>query len=237
MKDPEFLKSFTLRHAHNGHVEIYTTHTVTDPWKWTLFPHRPRSIIRKLRKDGAVVKGNLLIKDLPYIVYTSRCDEVIRKSDFEGRLVFGENSVLHSGPQYAFPNPVVRLSILKTTPDRNGKITIGDNVFLPGTSIVSYIGVEIGSNVMLGPGVIIMDCSGHALVNRGFPGELERLTMAPVVIEDNVWIGAGAVILKGVRIGKNSVVGINSVVHASVPENTVVAGNPAVVIKKLEPRA
>jgi acetyltransferase-like isoleucine patch superfamily enzyme len=55
-----------------------------------------------------------------------------------------------------------------------------------------------------------------------------------VIIADNVWIGMNAVILKGVTIGENSVVAAGSVVTKSVPENSVVAGNPAVVVRKFE---
>ena len=61
-----------------------------------------------------------------------------------------------------------------------------------------------------------------------------KLKTAPVKIADNVWIGMNAVILKGVTIGENSVVAAGSVVTKSVPPNTVVAGNPAVVVKQFE---
>ena len=62
-----------------------------------------------------------------------------------------------------------------------------------------------------------------------------KLKTAPVIIGNNVWIGMNATILKGVTIGDNSVVAAGSVVTKSVPANVVVAGNPAVVIKKLDP--
>jgi len=61
-----------------------------------------------------------------------------------------------------------------------------------------------------------------------------RLKTAPVKIGDNVWIGMNAVILKGVTIGDNSVVAAGAVVTKSVPANTIVAGNPAVTVKKFE---
>jgi len=56
----------------------------------------------------------------------------------------------------------------------------------------------------------------------------------PIVIEDNVWLGGGAILLPGVRIGRNAVVGAGAVVTRSVPANTVVAGNPARVIREIE---
>jgi len=60
------------------------------------------------------------------------------------------------------------------------------------------------------------------------------LKTAPVKIGDNVWIGMNAVILKGVTIGENSVVAAGAVVTKSIPANTIVAGNPAVTVKKFE---
>jgi len=54
------------------------------------------------------------------------------------------------------------------------------------------------------------------------------------VIEDNVWLGGGAILLPGVRIGRNAVVGAGAVVPRNVPENTIVAGNPARVIREIE---
>jgi len=56
----------------------------------------------------------------------------------------------------------------------------------------------------------------------------------PIVIEDNVWLGGGAILLPGVTIGRNAVVGAGAVVPRNVPANTVVAGNPARVIREIE---
>ena len=56
---------------------------------------------------------------------------------------------------------------------------------------------------------------------------------SPVIIEENVWLGTNAIVLKGVRIGKNSVIGAGSVVSSDIPSNVIAAGNPCVVKKKL----
>jgi acetyltransferase-like isoleucine patch superfamily enzyme len=61
-----------------------------------------------------------------------------------------------------------------------------------------------------------------------------KLKTAPVKIGNNVWIGMGAVILKGVTIGDNAVVAAGAIVTRSVPANTIVAGNPAAAVKKFE---
>ena len=78
-----------------------------------------------------------------------------------------------------------------------------------------------------------MDSSGHPVVGRGQPDEAARITSSPVKIKSGAWIGLNAIILKGVTIGKNAVVGAGSVVTSDVPDNCIVSGNPAVIVKTL----
>lgn len=114
-----------------------------------------------------------------------------------------------------------------------GEIHIGDYTLLsPGVNITSADAIHIGNNCMLAAEVVISDCDWHGLYNRIRPFRCS----APVQLEDNVWIGLRAIILKGVTIGENSVVGAGSVVVNDVPANTVVAGNPAKVIKTINPQ-
>ena len=91
--------------------------------------------------------------------------------------------------------------------------------------------MHIGHHVMIGPGVQIYTAA-HLLEaearNQGW--EVAR----PIVIEDNVWLGGGAILLPGVRIGRNAVVGAGAVVSRDGPANTVVVGNPARVIREIE---
>ena len=112
-------------------------------------------------------------------------------------------------------------------------IHIGDHVYLNFLcTILDNNEVHIGHHVMIGPGVQIYTAAHPLQVearNQGW--EVAK----PIVIEDNVWIGGGAIILPGVRIGRNAVVGAGAVVSRSVPANTVVAGNPARVIREIEP--
>lgn len=89
--------------------------------------------------------------------------------------------------------------------------------------------VTIGSRVRMAPNVVIMDTDGHVLFPKAeAPDELP--TTSPVVIEDDVWIGYGATILKGVTLGQGCVVGAGAIVTKSVPAKTVVVGNPSRVI-------
>jgi acetyltransferase-like isoleucine patch superfamily enzyme len=83
------------------------------------------------------------------------------------------------------------------------------------------------------PAARMQDALALAPYYEGRP-ERPALKTAPVRIRDNVWVGMGAVILKGVEIGENSVVAAGAIVTRSVPANVVVAGNPAVVVKQLE---
>ncbi len=111
---------------------------------------------------------------------------------------------------------------------RGGTITIGDGTYLNrNTEIVAARSVTIGRECKIGRDVLIMDTDQHAV-----PGG--ELIVAPVVIEDRAWIGARAIVLKGVRVGHDSVVGAGSVVTRDVPPATVVAGQPARVVRSFD---
>jgi maltose O-acetyltransferase len=114
-------------------------------------------------------------------------------------------------------------------------IHLGDHVFLNVLcTILDCNEVRVGDHVMIGPAVQIYTAA-HVLEaearNEGW--EVAK----PILIEDNVWIGGGAILLPGVRIGRGAVVGAGAVVSRSVPASTVVAGNPARVIREIEPQA
>ncbi len=111
-------------------------------------------------------------------------------------------------------------------------IYISDHVFLNVLcTILDCNEVHIGQHVMIGPGVQIYTAA-HELQAK--PRNQGWEVAKPIVIEDNVWVGGGAILLPGVRIGHNAVVGAGAVVSRSVPANTVVAGNPARVIREIE---
>jgi len=98
-------------------------------------------------------------------------------------------------------------------------------------TILDCAEVHIGDHVMFGPAVQVYTAA-HLLQAED---RIQGLEVAkPIVIEDNVWIGGGAILLPGVRIGRNAVVGAGAVVPREVSANTVVAGNPAKVIRVLE---
>jgi len=111
-------------------------------------------------------------------------------------------------------------------------IHIGDHVYLNVLcTILDCAEVRIDHHVMFGPAVQVYTAA-HLLQAAG---RIQGLEIAkPVVIEDNVWIGGGAILLPGVKIGRNAVVGAGSVVPRDVLANSVVAGNPARVIRVIE---
>ena len=112
-----------------------------------------------------------------------------------------------------------------------GRLEIGHHSFINyGCSIVATELVQIGANCTIGTHVIIMDNDFHRLEPEH---RNERPESAPVIIEDNVWLGARVIVLKGIRIGTGSVVGAGSIVNKDIPARSVAVGNPARVIRKV----
>jgi len=114
------------------------------------------------------------------------------------------------------------------------KIVIGKKVVLShGCTIHAHSGVTIGENTIVGPNsVLVTGNHGDISANARYrDAEIKR--DAPIVIGANVWIGTNVTILPGVRIGDSSVVGAGSVVTKDIAANSVVAGNPAKVMREL----
>ncbi len=113
-------------------------------------------------------------------------------------------------------------------------LSIGRNVGISSCFITAAESVTIEDNVKIGGGCYIMDTDFHSLDPAA---RLDRTTdrplTAPVVIRENAFIGAASIILKGVTIGRNSVVGAGSVVCRDIPDNELWAGNPARFIRTL----
>jgi acetyltransferase-like isoleucine patch superfamily enzyme len=136
---------------------------------------------------------------------------------------------------------------------QQGMVEIGDRTTMGGgCSIMSRESVTIGNDVMMSSGIYIYDHNSnpfdwrlrskmgqHFYENYGKPGCYEGIDWtgvksAPIVIEDKAWIGFDVVILKGVRIGEGAIVGARTVVTRDVEPYTVVAGNPARIVRRLD---
>jgi acetyltransferase-like isoleucine patch superfamily enzyme len=125
---------------------------------------------------------------------------------------------------------------LKVYPD--AKLEIGDRVTLGYMNLISVAkSVRIGNDCLFAGEVKILDNNSHSLdyVQRRANAPLEPEDVAPVVIDEDVWIGTNCMVLKGVKIGRGAVIAAGAVVTKDVPPFTVAAGNPARVIKRIEP--
>lgn len=127
--------------------------------------------------------------------------------------------------------------------EHNSKILLfGNNVNIGDYVRISCINkIEIGNNVLIGSKVLVIDNShgNYKYENQDdptIPPNLRKLISSAVYIEDNVWIGENVVIQQGVKIKKGTIIAANSVVTKSIPENTIVAGVPAKIIKRWNDR-
>ena len=117
--------------------------------------------------------------------------------------------------------------------EQGASLTIGRRVGMSSTRIWCSDSITIGDHVKIGACVLITDTDAHPMDYQVRRNSNEGTQMAPIVIEDDVWIGAHAIILKGVTIGARSIIGAGSVVTKSIPADCVAAGNPCRVIRAL----
>ena len=155
----------------------------------------------------------------------------------EQRLIIGKDCII--GGQFIFESS-------------EGKITIGNHSFIGSSTFISRSSITIGNNVTIAWGSTIYDHDSHSLDymerRKDIDDELADLrskqnmiahknwdvvNSKPIKICDDAWIGMNCIILKGVTIGEGAIVGAGSVVTKDVPAWTVVAGNPAKVVKTL----
>ena len=112
---------------------------------------------------------------------------------------------------------------------KKSEIIIGDDFGGTGITSIAAIKIKIGNNVMMGGESMIFDTDFHNSDpnKRNNPTEIPA---GPIVIEDNVFIGANCLILKGITIGENSVIGARSMVFNSILKNSIAVGNPCKVV-------
>ena len=193
-------------------------------------------IIRKL--FNVFIKGycylinNILIKANGVRCQSFRINGIvyIRNS---GVIKIGDNFRANSGKN---KNPIGGDTILRFIVQNNACLIIGNNVGISNSTIVCCDSITIGENVNIGGGCRIWDTDFHELDPSSridIDNNSSSIKKAPIVISDNAFIGGGVIILKGVSIGNNSIVGAGSVVRESIPSNEVWAGNPAKFMRKL----
>jgi acetyltransferase-like isoleucine patch superfamily enzyme len=135
----------------------------------------------------------------------------------EGTMTFGDRVQLDS--------TVAKLELVALS---GGHLEVGDRVLINyGSSLVASNHIKIGNQVLIGTHVMVMDCDFHSVEDKTWD-----TTGEPVILEERVWLGNRSIVLKGVTVGHDSVVAAGSVVTRDVPPRTVVAGNPARVVRQ-----
>lgn len=151
----------------------------------------------------------------------------IRVGGRGSRIVIGKKFVANSQLSRNLYGIIQRVMI--RTVGHGAEIVIGDNVGVSGCSISAAQSICIGKNVLIGSGAVLSDNDAHPIDPkdrlRGAGGKC-----CPICIEDDVFIGARAIILKGVTVGEGAVIGAGAVVARNVPPFSIVVGNPARVI-------
>lgn len=146
------------------------------------------------------------------------------------RITIGDNFYLSSGNGV---NPIASNLSADVYVEPGAALTIGNNVGMSSTRLWIHESARIGNNVKIGGCVLITDTDAHPMDYVARRSSNEGTKSAPVVIEDDVWVGAHCIILKGVTIGARSIIGAGSVVTKNIPADCVAAGNPCKVIKSL----
>lgn len=145
---------------------------------------------------------------------------------FGGPVYLGDYSTV-----IATPDRKVRFAVWPVWLGK-GKIEVGKCCLIcPGTRIMSATSITMGDGCMTAQNVSISDADWHDIYDRSMPiGKTKAVT-----IGNNVWLGDSVIVGKGVTIGDNAVIGAGSVVVKDIPANAIAAGNPATVIKYLDP--
>ena len=134
-----------------------------------------------------------------------------------GRITIGERLLMYGG--------TVRCELVA---DPGGVIEIGDRVFINyGVSISAHQLVKIGSRCQIGNYTLLMDNDYHQAGDKTMLGQSR-----PIILEEDVWLGARVIVLKGVTIGQGAVIGAGSVVTRDIPPRSVAVGQPARVVKR-----
>ncbi|MCU7765333.1 acyltransferase [Priestia megaterium] len=163
----------------------------------------------------------LLLKGTPMIFNQSNA-----------KLIIGENVTIKSSFLSNLVGLYQRTVIVTRTPQ--AEIRIGNNVGISGATIYARKSIIIGDNTNIGGNSKILDNDFHPIDIEARNADIkEKIGTKPVVIGKNCFIGCNALILKGTVLGDGCVVGAGAVVSGKFEENSVIAGNPAKVIKKL----
>lgn len=173
-------------------------------------------------KGNNVLFSSFTSRGIPYIMVARN-----------GKMIIGENIFINNGLD---KNPIGYSQRCTFFVDSGAEIVIGANVGISQSALISTCSIKIGNDVKIGGGCHFFTTDFHSLnahFRKGNDDKGNRAN-APIIIDDNVFIGAGTTVLKGVTIGANSIIGAASVVTKDIPTNQIWAGNPARFIRNIE---
>ena len=178
-----------------------------------------------------MLRGELYIADDPELeADAARCVELLTAFNATGARDHDERRRLLTELLGGIgPDAVVRPPLQM---DYGYRTTVGARTFINVNAVILDVAeVRIGADCQIGPNVQLLTPT-HPLDPEQRRGRWEGAE--PITIEDNVWLGGGAIVLPGVTIGRDAVVGAGAVVTKDIPPRTVVVGNPARVIRTLD---
>ena len=174
---------------------------------------------RNINKQNIKISNKYAIKGIPYLRNL-------------GKIEIGNNFKLNSGKN---ANPIGGDTTARIFCRKNGQIKIGNNVGISNSTLHIFKSLTIEDNVLIGGSCKIWDSDFHSIdtIERTKNGDNQVVSKA-IHIKENVFIGGSSIILKGVTIGRNSIVAAGSVVSKSIPDNEIWGGNPAKKIKSIQ---
>ena len=165
---------------------------------------------------------NLLLKGVP-VIFNQK----------GAKLSIGDNCIIKSSFLSNLVGLYSRTIIVTRTPE--AEIIIGNNVGISGATIYARKSIHIGENTNIGGNVKILDNDFHPIeIEARIADDKSQIGTKPITIGKNCFIGCNSIILKGTVLGDGCVVGAGAVVCGKFEPNTVIAGNPAKVIKRIE---
>lgn len=186
--------------------------------KFPIWAKYDTKIIGKLKRDMVILESPIYSKMVTLGIYgspgISNGRKTVLKISRNGKIIFKGKAQICEG------------CLLRVD---NGKVLFGDEFSINSNSIIwANKSIVFGKGVVIGYDTYIRDSDGHFLIVDG----VRKENTASIIVQDHVWIGAFAKIGKGSSIGNNAVVAMNSVVTGIVPQNSIVGGIPAKVIRE-----
>lgn len=176
-------------------------------------------IVTVCNKTSATIIGVKISRHVRFNGWTS----FFRATD--SKIQIGSNCTFNSS---CYANHIgLNHRCIITTMTKEASIRVGRNTGMSSTTITSWDSIDIGENVRIGANCVIMDGDFHL-------DDPRTPRPSKIQIGNNVWLGANVVVLKGVTIGDNSIIGMNSVVTKDIPANCVAVGSPCKMVRSIQ---